>query len=162
MLPCCLTGRVSAPPRFALLLGSQRLPVARPGQPKEPRARPHLGADARPPIHPPTAQGAKLQHGHVPLYESGSNPQAKQFASLHGVQRHMVDTCRCKLLYDGNEEEYEEYYDYAPADAEGEGEDGQGGGGALIVAGGEGTGAGRELALWRREQREVELRIADV
>lgn len=90
--------------------------------------------------------GAKLQHGHVPLYKSGSNPQAKQFASLHGVQRHMVDTCRCKLLYDGNEEEYEEYYDYAPADAEGEGEGRQGIGGALLVAGGEGAGAGAGAA----------------
>ena len=31
-------------------------------------------------------QGAKLQYGHVPLYESGDNPNAKQFASLHAVQ----------------------------------------------------------------------------
>jgi len=31
-------------------------------------------------------QGAKLQYGHVPLYESGDNPNAKQFQSLHAVQ----------------------------------------------------------------------------
>jgi hypothetical protein len=30
--------------------------------------------------------GAKLQYGHVPLYESGDNPNAKQFQSLHAVQ----------------------------------------------------------------------------
>jgi hypothetical protein len=34
----------------------------------------------------PCCQGAKLQYGHVPLYESGDNPNAKQFASLHAVQ----------------------------------------------------------------------------
>ncbi|KAL4438232.1 hypothetical protein ABPG77_010593 [Micractinium sp. CCAP 211/92] len=56
--------------------------------------------------------GAKLQYGHVPLYESGDNPNAKQFHSLHAVQRHMVDTNQCKMLYEDNEEEYEEYYDY--------------------------------------------------
>ncbi|KAL4448436.1 hypothetical protein ABPG75_005655 [Micractinium tetrahymenae] len=56
--------------------------------------------------------GAKLQYGHVPLYESGDNPNAKQFQSLHAVQRHMIDTNQCKMLYDDNEEEYEEYYDY--------------------------------------------------
>ena len=31
-------------------------------------------------------QGAKLQYGHVPVYESGENPNAKQFQSLHAVQ----------------------------------------------------------------------------
>ena len=58
-------------------------------------------------------QGSKLQYGHVPLYESGDNPSARSFSSLHAVQRHMVDTGRCKMLYDGNEEEYEEWYNYA-------------------------------------------------
>ena len=56
--------------------------------------------------------GAKLMHGHIPLYESGNNPNAKQMASLHGVQRHMVDVGKCKILFDGNEEEYEDFYNY--------------------------------------------------
>jgi pre-60S factor REI1 len=57
--------------------------------------------------------GAKLQYGKLPLYESGLNPEARRLKSLHGVQRHMVDRGRCKILYDGNEEEYEDYYDYS-------------------------------------------------
>lgn len=56
--------------------------------------------------------GAKMQYGKLPLYESGLNPEAKRMASLHGVQRHMVDSGKCKITYDGNEEEYEDYYDY--------------------------------------------------
>ncbi|PSC70432.1 zinc finger protein [Micractinium conductrix] len=56
--------------------------------------------------------GAKLQYGHVPLYESGDNPNAKQFHSLHAVQRHMIDVGKCKMLYDGNEDEYDEFYEY--------------------------------------------------
>jgi pre-60S factor REI1 len=56
--------------------------------------------------------GAKLQYGHIPLYESGDNPNAKQMASLHGVQRHMIDSGKCKVLYDDNEEEYEDFYNY--------------------------------------------------
>lgn len=56
--------------------------------------------------------GAKMQYGKLPLYESGLNPDAKRMASLHGVQRHMVDSGKCKMLYDGNEDEYEDYYDY--------------------------------------------------
>ena len=31
--------------------------------------------------------GAKMQYGHLPLYESGLNPDAKQLKTLHGVQR---------------------------------------------------------------------------
>lgn len=56
--------------------------------------------------------GAKMQYGRLPLSESGLNPEAKRMASLHGVQRHMIDSGKCKLLYDGNEDEYEDYYDY--------------------------------------------------
>lgn len=56
--------------------------------------------------------GAKMQYGKLPLYESGLNPEAKRMASLHGVQRHMIDSGKCKILYDGNEDEYEDYYDY--------------------------------------------------
>lgn len=65
--------------------------------------------------------GAKLKYGHIPLYESGNNPNAKQFASLHGVQRHMVDSGRCKPLYEGNEEEYSDFYDYDADDMEADG-----------------------------------------
>ena len=54
--------------------------------------------------------GAKLTEGHIPLYASGLDAEAKRFPSLHAVQRHMVDTNRCRLLFDGNEEEYEDYY----------------------------------------------------
>lgn len=73
-------------------------------------------------------QGAKLQYGHIPLYESGNNPTAKQMASLHGAQRHMVDVGKCKMLYDGNEDEYADFYDYDKAGEEGmEGEDGPNG-----------------------------------
>jgi pre-60S factor REI1 len=56
--------------------------------------------------------GAKMQYGKLPLYESGLNPEAKRLASLHGVQRHMVDSGKCKIIYEGNEDEYEDYYDY--------------------------------------------------
>jgi hypothetical protein len=56
--------------------------------------------------------GAKLQYGHIPLYISGQSVDAKRFGSLHAVQRHMVDSNRCSMLYDGNEDEYEDYYEY--------------------------------------------------
>lgn len=71
--------------------------------------------------------GAKLQYGHVPLYVTGDDPNPKQFKSLPAVQQHMVDTNQCKMVYEGNEEEYEEYYDYAMGM-----EDGQGGPLALV------------------------------
>lgn len=88
--------------------------------------------------------GAKLQYGHVPLYESGDNPNAKQFNSLHAVQRHMVDTNRCKMAYEDNEEEYEDFYDYG--DGEGDAEMSQAG--ALILSEAEaGPSASYELVL---------------
>jgi pre-60S factor REI1 len=49
----------------------------------------------------------------VPIYTAGDDTSAKQFRSLHAVQRHMVDTNQCKMLYDGNEDEYEDFYDYS-------------------------------------------------
>eukprot|EP00887_Chlorella_sp_A99_P007547 scaffold28.g7547.t1 len=92
--------------------------------------------------------GAKLQYGHVPLYAAGDDARARAFSSLHGVQRHMVDTGRCKMLYDGNEEEYEDFYDYSAMEEDG-GEAGTAG--ALVVAdalaGGGGAAAGYELVL---------------
>ncbi len=62
--------------------------------------------------------GAKMRYGHLPLYESGLNPEARRLKSLHGVQRHMVDRGKCKILYDNNEDEYEDYYDYGMGDEE--------------------------------------------
>ena len=67
-------------------------------------------------------QGAKLLEGHIPLYSSGLDANAKQFASLHAVQRHMVDTNQCKMVYAGVEEEYEDFYDYSKALADIEGD----------------------------------------
>ena len=43
-------------------------------------------------------QGAKLQYGHVPVYESGENPNAKQFQSLHAVQVCWQPPCRLPAL----------------------------------------------------------------
>ena len=99
--------------------------------------------------------GAKLQYGHIPLYESGNNPNAKSFGSLHAVQRHMIDSGKCKVLYEGNEDEYDDFYADADEDGEGEGE-GEGGEENMSEEGmhsemhseSEGRGAsGRELIL---------------
>lgn len=65
------------------------------------------------------AQGAKIQYGRVPLYSRGDDANAKQFSSLHGVQRHMIDSCRCKMCYEDNEEEYAEFYDYGDEEEDG-------------------------------------------
>lgn len=90
--------------------------------------------------------GSKLRYGKVPLYTAGDDPNARQFRSLHAVQRHMVDANRCKMVYDDNEDEYADFYDYSPqhaggAAAEGEGAEpaaaaGAGAGGALVAGGG--------------------------
>ena len=37
-------------------------------------------------------QGVKLQYGHVPVGARGDDEGGRRFASLHAVQRHMVDT----------------------------------------------------------------------
>ncbi|KAG2437956.1 hypothetical protein HXX76_005571 [Chlamydomonas incerta] len=86
--------------------------------------------------------GAKLQVGGVPLGTRGDDASARQFRSLHAVQRHMVDTCACKMLYDDNEEEYEDFYDYDLPDAGDE----AGEAGALVVAG-DGSGRGGVTAV---------------
>ena len=52
---------------------------------------------------------------------TGLDASAKQFASRHAVQRHMVDTNQCKMVYEGVEEEYEDFYDYSKALADIEG-----------------------------------------
>jgi hypothetical protein len=56
--------------------------------------------------------GAKLQYGHIPLYVRGGDDDPKHFGSLHAVQRHMIDSGRCFMVYDENEDEYDDYYEY--------------------------------------------------
>ena len=63
-------------------------------------------------------QGLKLQYGHVPLYVRGDDTKSKQFTTLHGVQRHMVDANKCKMIFDDNEEEYVEFYDWSKLEDE--------------------------------------------
>ncbi|KAJ9508333.1 hypothetical protein QJQ45_011840 [Haematococcus lacustris] len=67
-------------------------------------------------------QGAKLKYGHIPLYSRGDDEKSRSFRSLHAVQRHMVDSGRCKMVYEDNEEEYADFYDYE-AEPGSEGED---------------------------------------
>ena len=67
--------------------------------------------------------GAKLAEGHIPLYVSGFDENAKSFRSLQAVQRHMVDSNKCKMLFEGNEDEYEDYYPDIFEDTDEEGED---------------------------------------
>ena len=55
-------------------------------------------------------QAAKLAVGHVPLYVRGDDANARQFGSLHAVQRHMADTGRFKMAWEDNEDEYDEFY----------------------------------------------------
>ena len=57
-------------------------------------------------------QGAKLQQGRIPLYVRGDDVNARQFPSLHAVQRHMADTGRFKMAWEDNEDEYEDFYNF--------------------------------------------------
>lgn len=63
--------------------------------------------------------------GHVPLYARGDDANARQFGSLHAVQRHMADTGRFKMAWEDNEEEYDDFYTWSEdadmADASGTG-----------------------------------------
>lgn len=52
------------------------------------------------------------------LYAKGDDANARQFASLHAVQRHMVDGNKCKMAFEDNEEEYEEFYDWSKLESE--------------------------------------------
>jgi len=52
----------------------------------------------------------KVAVGNVCLYCNG---KGKQFYSLEAVQAHMRSLNHCKLLYEGNEEEYEDFYDFS-------------------------------------------------
>ena len=68
--------------------------------------------------------GWKVAVAHLPLYKSGLDEgDVKTFRSKRATQQHMVDSCRCTMLFDDNEDEYEEYYDYSKQ-AEGEGASG--------------------------------------
>lgn len=58
-----------------------------------------------------------MQYGHTPVGTRGEDASSKQFTTLHGVQRHMVDRNTCRLVYEDNEDEYEDFYDYAALDA---------------------------------------------
>lgn len=81
--------------------------------------------------------GAKLQYGLVPLYSRGDDPSARRFRSLHAVQRHMIDSNRCGVAYDNNEDEYEEFYEYPDDDIET----------ALALADEDASEAGQELVV---------------
>jgi len=93
--------------------------------------------------------GAKLAVGRVPLYARGDDATARRFRSLHAVQRHMVDSGRCRALYDGNEEEYEDFYDYGrlaqaqEGEGEGEGAEAMEGDGAIVAASAQGGARGK-------------------
>lgn len=69
--------------------------------------------------------GFKVSVAHIPLDRPDSSAKAP-LRSLHAVQRHALDSPLGHLLaYDGNEEEYEDYYDYSRlGEAEADAQDG--------------------------------------
>eukprot|EP01024_Parvocaulis_polyphysoides_P005698 TRINITY_DN11423_c0_g2_i1.p2 TRINITY_DN11423_c0_g2~~TRINITY_DN11423_c0_g2_i1.p2 ORF type:complete len:471 (-),score=101.47 TRINITY_DN11423_c0_g2_i1:775-2082(-) len=56
--------------------------------------------------------GAKLKYGRVPLYSRGDDENAKQFRDLQAVQNHMIHINNCKMCWEDNEEEYEDFYNW--------------------------------------------------
>ena len=60
--------------------------------------------------------GAKLEQGGIPLYISGLETGVKTFRTLQAVRQHMVDTGKTRLLFEGNEDEYEDWYDFGEGD----------------------------------------------
>ena len=60
--------------------------------------------------------GAKLRSGLVPLYARGDDEGGKRFHSLHAVQRHMIDLGNCRVCWEGNEDEYAEWYEWSDDD----------------------------------------------
>jgi pre-60S factor REI1 len=50
--------------------------------------------------------GEKVGVGNYTLYDN------RQFDSVEACQHHMVDTSTCMILWEGNEEEYSDFYDY--------------------------------------------------
>lgn len=81
-------------------------------QPPQKSLEEHLNSLMLKPQYACRYLGAKLKYGHQPLYTSGLDETAKRFGSLHAVQRHMIDSNKCTICYDGNEDEYEDYYEY--------------------------------------------------
>ena len=66
--------------------------------------------------------GAKLRSGLIPLYYRGDDETSKRFHSLHAVQRHMIDVGICRVCWEGNEDEYSEWYQWSDDDDD-EGDD---------------------------------------
>jgi len=64
-----------------------------------------------------TYLGEKIGIGNICLYCNG---RGRSFATLKAVRDHMRDLSHCKLAWEDNEDEYEDFYDYAPSHAEGE------------------------------------------
>lgn len=62
--------------------------------------------------------GAKLRSGLVPLYTRGDDEGGKTFHSLHAVQRHMIDLGNCRVCWEGNEDEYAEWYQWSDDDGD--------------------------------------------
>lgn len=60
----------------------------------------------------PALQGEKVQYGHIAIGTPGDDENAKRFLSLHAVQRHMVDRNQCKMAFEDNEGEYDDFYEY--------------------------------------------------
>eukprot|EP01115_Flamella_aegyptia_P004226 TRINITY_DN1849_c0_g1_i1.p1 TRINITY_DN1849_c0_g1~~TRINITY_DN1849_c0_g1_i1.p1 ORF type:complete len:378 (-),score=99.43 TRINITY_DN1849_c0_g1_i1:263-1396(-) len=54
--------------------------------------------------------GDKVAIGNICLYCNG---KGRSFNSLEAVQSHMRALSHCKLLYENNEDEYEDYYDFS-------------------------------------------------
>lgn len=54
--------------------------------------------------------GEKVSIGNICLYCNG---KGRSFHTLEAVQAHMTALSHCKILYDNNEEEYEDYYDFS-------------------------------------------------
>lgn len=59
-------------------------------------------------LAPPGPLPALPTHPHTHTPPPPHNPPP----TPHPPQRHMVDTNQCKVLYEDNEDEYDEYYDY--------------------------------------------------
>lgn len=57
-----------------------------------------------------------MRYGRMALYTPGDAKNAKHFASMHAVQRHMVDRGLCRMAYDDNEDEYADFYDFDKLD----------------------------------------------
>ena len=70
--------------------------------------------------------GAKLRSGLVPLYARGDDEGGRRFHSLHAVQRHMIDLGNCRVCWEGNEDEYAEWYQWSDDDDDDDGGDGDG------------------------------------